>query len=264
MNKFTCVFALAATIPLGGCNKREPKESLYFVETKDLGYVGATVVAQGVRATLDLKTGSGTPTAQATLRLPASAPPVGQELQLELQTPCGEKLVSVRTDLTAEKEQRARQDGSASYVKIDAPPPAPLSIFAWVDGTEPAKLGDAELRAGGMTAVFDPACKATVPVTMSGKEVGSYSYVPPKPLPFKPSLPRHAGVFVTGQKDACYTLTSVSYSNRSDNQSFARKLKDAQVYPLDQGDADIRYFLTPAPSSGSDSVVMELVKGNCR
>ncbi len=248
--------ALAFLAMVAGCKKKhEPSKSItYWLAATDPSLVGARIGAFDQKASFAKEgyTASGDPNVTARISLPRTGPSGLAALAIELDTPCGTKLIPLIARQTSAEEEVVRKSPYDLPFSVDVKPKEalPACTRVWLDGgKEKVKVGSLDL-VQGKNAVFNLTCGPKPKVMAGGTELGTLEAAPDA---------KDAGVFVTAKNNACYSYEGVAYGGGS---STRRIFKGKHVYELSHGDID--YFLARAPSTKSgSSFVFELLDVPC-
>jgi len=249
-----------ASVFAPGCKKGGdlPPEADYIVRSLDLKLVGATVVVQGQRGVFQKNPWNAqTDVAAVTLKLPRTGPSAVGDLKVEIQTPCGVKLLPLKGDLDEAKEKELRGYSGPIGVMTTLQGDVPARTDVWVDaGQQKVAVGQATLTPReGVAAVYDIACQASSPVTIDGAEVGKVDAAATK----------DKSLFVTAKKAVCYHRELAGYGSGAGAGPVI--LKGAQVYVMENSRID--YFLKKAPDSvqvgakGGTTYKVELYETPC-
>lgn len=239
------VLALSCALP--ACRKPPPPpENVHVqVQSYDLSLVGATLVGGGKRKRFEKAPWQTSRSiALAVIELPPGTAVDLARFSIEVPTPCGPKSLGKLPVKTS------RETWHGMFVEAGAASLPPL-LQVWTDAAAArVKVGEAEV-ATGETALFDPACKAEVPVTADGASIGALPASEGKKL----------AVFVTARKDTCYELRHLGYGPGSPTSAPTR-YRDAQVYRLEIERID--FFLKLAPARArSPQTLTELTSIPC-
>jgi hypothetical protein len=176
------------------------------------------------------------------------------DLNVELQTPCGKKLIPLETDATEAAEQAARTGDSSFHTMVTPESAVPASLRVWMDTAgHKVRIGEKTFE-GESALLFEPECKVSSPVMVDAEQVGT----------FEAKSAAGKGLFVTGRKDTCYSYEDVAYGEAVAGRP--RILRGAQVHMLDE--SKVHYFLKKAPSSVpagafGEAYLRELVQVPC-
>lgn len=263
---FAHLALLLMCLAVPACNRKPPlpADVEYMIRSKDLGLVGASVLAQGQRGVFRHNGGLGLPqSAIAKVTVPRSGPLLGAELVAELQTPCGVKLIPLKGNVSPAQETDQRK---SPFTGVDitvtpesAPPPA---VDVWTDAKE-QKIGLGKaiftgpkpdyVPKEGYLSLFDVSCQASFPVTVAGAEVGKV----------EAAQLREKSLFITAKKDVCYRYAEVVYGDGHAGSGTLLKGSQVHILPKDK----IDYFLREAPSTGRAKVQgrnWELLEAPCQ
>jgi hypothetical protein len=193
----------------------------------------------------------GVQVARTELSLPRKGPAVLGVVGLDLQTPCGQKLLPLAVEQTAADEQEARANRVSFYVDVRADP-LPGGVDVLVDRTKsPAvQVGKLSITAE-RTTLHELGCAGgPVEVTVAGQKVAT---AVPAAVAGKQSL------FITPDAAACYSSQLVSYG--VDPGSGRSILTGKNVYWIG---GLVEHFMRPAPEkSRLGDARYELVSTPC-